>query len=71
MKTKKTKRAKLRFENINPNDKADFEIIYKKTMNLVAHLENQLSQLCASYKAITKSQSSSKVDCENTIKNQN
>ncbi len=45
------KKQKFKWENIKPNEKCDFEMTYNETIRLLAHLQNRLQQLAATYKA--------------------
>ncbi len=46
------KQNNFKYENINPNKKADFQKCYKDAINLIGQLRNTLQQLAASHKAI-------------------
>ena len=44
----------FKFENIKPNEKADFEMCYNQAIELIAHLKNALQQLAAAHKSMGK-----------------
>ncbi|MFI3242393.1 MAG: hypothetical protein R3Y43_07490 [Alphaproteobacteria bacterium] len=52
----------FKYKNIHANPKADFEMIYKQTTRLIAHLQNNVQQLAASYKHCEDNKNSAVVD---------